>query len=387
MSGQRSRYTVLFLTVLIDLIGFGIVLPILPYYTQRLGAHGVGFGVLVGVFSLMQFVSTAFLGRLSDRTGRRPVLLATMVVNAAGYVLFAFAGSYVALLVSRIVSGFASGNISVAQAYMADISTPAERSRAMGLIGAAFGVGFTVGPGIGGIAGHYGGAQAPGLLAAGLSLVNFASAYFILTESLAVERRAVRRLFDLTHLTDVLRRRRLRPLMAVWALVPFAFAGYTVALPLFAGARLGWRERELGSFFVVVGLTAALVQGWLFGRLARRYGDRRLLIAGALGMAVSIGVVPLLHTSAALYAWTFVLAFSNSLFAPAASGLVSTYAGPEEQGTVLGAAQAIAALGRTSGPAAIGAVYDAVSPAGAFGVSAGTMLAAWLAATKLARSP
>lgn len=385
MFAPRSRFAILFLTVLIDLIGFGIILPILPYYAQQFDAEGMGFGALVGAFSFMQFLSTALLGRLSDRVGRRPVLLATMLVNAAGYLLFAFAGSYVALFAARVVSGFASGNISVAQAYMADITPASERSRGMGMIGAAFGLGFIFGPALGGMAGHAWGHAAPGLLAAGLSLANFASAYAILGESLVPEHRTARPLFDLGHIGDVVSRPRLRPLMAVWAIVPFAFAGYTVALPLFAAARLGWRERELGWLFTVIGITVALVQGGLFGRLARRYGERTLLIAGTFGMVVAIGVIPFLTTSAEVYGWTFVLAVANSVFAPAATGLVSAYAGPAEQGTVLGAAQAIAALGRTSGPPAIGTVYDEMSPAGAFFVAALGMVLAGIAALRLER--
>src|SRR5213076_756325 len=239
MPATRSRVAVIFFTVLIDLIGFGIIIPILPYYAQRLGAGGFGLGALLGVFSAMQFVATAFLGRTSDRVGRRPILLTTMLVNALGYLLFAAAHSYAVLFIARVVSGFAGGNISAAQAYMADISTPAERSRAMGLVGAAFGLCFSLGPAIAGFSDYYLGPAAPGLIAVGLSLANFVSAYFILPESLALEHRVKRRLFDLGHIGEAVSRPRLRPLMAVWALTPFAFAGYTVVLPLYAAASLG----------------------------------------------------------------------------------------------------------------------------------------------------
>lgn len=382
-SPSRARIGVIFFTVLIDLIGFGIVLPILPSYAERFGAGGLGYGAIIGIFSLMQFVATALLGKLSDRIGRRPVLLTTMLVNAVGYTLFAFAGSYWVLFLSRVVSGFAGGNISAAQAYMADISTPAERSRAMGMVGAAFGLGFSLGPAIAGLSDYYFGPMWPGLIAVGLSLANFVSAYFILPESLAVEHRVKRRLLDLGHIGEALARPRLRPLMAVWALVPLAFAGYTVILPLQAHAVLGWGKRELAFLFTLIGVTAASVQGYFFGRIVKRTGERSLVIAGTFGMALAIGVIPFLPNSALLYAWTFVLAVSNSIFAPAATGLVSVYAGVTEQGTVLGAAQAIAALGRTVGPPAIGKVYD-VSPVTSFVLAGLVMMLAGFAGLRMA---
>jgi predicted MFS family arabinose efflux permease len=358
------------------LVGFGIVLPILPFYAQRFGAQGVGFGAVVSAFSLMQFLATALLGRLSDRVGRRPILLATMLVNVTGYTLFAFAGSYHWLLLSRIVCGAAGGNISVAQAYIADITAPTDRSRGMGALGAAFGLGFIVGPALGGLAHHYGGTAAPGLVAAVLSLGNFVSAYFILSESLARQHRTHRQMRDFGHLREAFARSRLRPLMIVWGLIPLAFSGYTVALPLYTGARFGWGEKELGYFFAAIGLTAAVVQGYVFGKLARRFGERAMVRVGTLGMALSIAAVPLLSSSGALYAWTVMLAFSNSIASPALTGLVSVYAGAAEQGTILGAAQATSALGRMTGPSAFGTLYDVASATAAFLGAGAVMLAA-----------
>src|SRR6059036_857585 len=265
MPAARSRFAVIFFTILIDLIGFGIIIPILPYYAQRLGAGGFGLGALLAVFSGMQFLATAFLGRTSDRVGRRPILLTTMLINAVGYVLFAAAHSYPSLFIARVVSGFAGGNISAAQAYMADITSPAERSRGMGIIGAAFGLGFIIGPAVGGLSAHYLGPAAPGLVASGLSLVNFVSAFLILPESLRAEHRSERRGLGFAAIGRGLAEPVLRPLMLLWGIFPFSFAGYTAALPLHALAVFGWHDKELGLFFTVFGLTGALYRACCSG--------------------------------------------------------------------------------------------------------------------------
>lgn len=378
MSATRARFSVIFLTVLIDLIGFGLVIPVLPYYAQSFGVGGLGFGALIGIYSLMQFGATIVLGRLSDRVGRRPILLISILFSFAGYLVFAFAGSYAVLFLARTVAGFSAGNISVAQAYVADITTPKDRSRGMGMIGAAFGLGFVVGPALGGVAGHYGGPAAVGLTAAGLAAANLVSAYFILKESLGTEHRVTRPLFSVTHLVHALRDPHMGPPFLVFALIPFAFSGYMVALPLDARARFGWGERELGLFFTIVGIVATSVQGYFFGKLAKRFGDRLLAIVGTLGMAIPIGMVPFVGSAKELYAWVVVLGFANSLVGPAVTGLISRLAGVTEQGTMLGAAQSFSALGRFTGPFVFGELYDRVDPAVTF-VGAGLVLVlAWI---------
>ena len=383
MPATRSRLGVIFLTVFIDLVGFGLIIPILPFYAKSMGVAGLGFGALIGAFSFAQFLATVILGRLSDRVGRRPVILASILLGMVGYTAFAFAHAYWLLLVARLIAGFAAGNLSVAQAYIADVTSPAERSRGMGLVGAAFGLGFIVGPALGGVAGHYGGPEAVGLLAAGLCLTNFASAYFILGESLRLEHRVARRLLDIEHIKTGLRQPHIRPAFLVFALVPFAFSGYMVALPLFADATFGWAEKQLGLFFTVVGAVSAFVQGYFFGRLSRRVSDRRMAMAGVLGMAVAIAAMPLVRHGNVLYAWAFVLAFANSIGAPALTGIISTLAGTTEQGAMLGAAQSLSALGRFSGPFLFGEIYDRIGAAAAFFAAAAAMGIAWLFAIRI----
>ncbi len=377
MPGRRSRFGVIFLTIFIDLAGFGIILPVIPYYAQRLGSGGFGYGALIGVFSLLQFVATMILGRLSDRTGRRPVLLSTILIGVLGYLTFAFAESYAVLFLARMVAGFAAGNVSVAQAYIADITSPAERSRGMGLVGAAFGLGLIVGPALGGVTSHFGGPSAAGFAAAVLCTLNFASALILLRESLHEERRERRPLLDTKPIVRGLRDPRLGRLFIVFGLVPFAFSGFIVAFPLFAGADFGWTERELAKYFTLIGIVAASVQGYFFGKLSKMFGDRSLIVVGMLGLAIPLGVTPYVWSGVMLYGVGVVIALGNGIAAPALTGMISTLSDVKEQGTMLGAAHAVSALGRLSGPFVFGIVYDLMSPATAFLAAAVVMLGAW----------
>jgi DHA1 family tetracycline resistance protein-like MFS transporter len=383
MPSSRSKLGVIFLTVFIDLMGFGFILPILPYYAQQFGAGGLGFGALLAIYSVMQFVATVVLGRLSDRVGRRPVLLTTITVGAVGYLLFAEAGGFWALFLARAISGFAGGNISVAQAYIADVTSPDERSKGMGIVGAAFGLGFVIGPALGGIAAHYGGPRAAGFAAAGLEIVNLISAWFILVESLGTEHRAARPLIDTQHLRQGLTDPKLRPAFLMFGLLPLAFTGYMIGLPLYAKEAFGWGSRELGWIFSVIGVVAAVVQGYLLGKLLRRTGNRTLILAGTVGMAIATAGMPFSPRAVVLYPWVVLLAASNGIAIPAITGLVSTLAGPSEQGATLGAAQALSAAGRLTGPLLWGGIYDWFGPKAAFLASAFMMLVAWAVGTRI----
>ncbi len=383
MPATRGKLSVIFLTVLIDLIGFGIILPILPYVAQRFGAGGLGLGVLMGSYSGMQFVATLALGRLSDRVGRRPILLATIVFNVAGYLLFGLAGSYAALLVARLVSGFAAGNIAVAQAYIADVTPASERAKSMGIIGAAFGIGAVIGPALGGFAAHLGGPAAPGLLAAAISAVNLVLAWRILPESLQEAHRTSGPLIDRAHAREAFGHHALRPLLFMWPFAALAWSGYITVLPLYTDAAFGWQERELGWFFAVVGTVSIVMQGWAYGKLARLVGDKAMLLSGAVVMSGAIAVIPLLDHVPWFWVWTVILVIGNGVFTPAATGLVSVLAAPEEQGSILGLAQALGALGRLLGPEAFGLTFDLGGDAVTF-VSAGAVMAvAALAAAKV----
>jgi DHA1 family tetracycline resistance protein-like MFS transporter len=383
MPRSSARLGVIFLTVFIDLAGFGLIIPVLPYYAEHFGASGLGFGALVGVFSLSQFVATVVLGGLSDRIGRRPVLLASIGVAAVGYTLFGLASSYAWLFVARAIAGFAGGNISVAQAYIADVTLPSQRSRGMGLVGAAFGLGFIVGPALGAVAAHYGGLRAVGFVAAALCLLNFVSAFLALEESLRQEHRAARPLVDTTHLRRGLTDPRFRHTFAVFGLIPFAFSGYIIAVPLFAEREFGWGSAQLGVFFTVVGVIAASVQGYLFGKIQRHTGDRPLIAWGTLGMAIGIVAIPFAGRSWQMFPCVVVLVFGNSIAAPALTGLISTLAGPAEQGAMMGAAQALTAIGRFSGPILFGQLYDVAGPLITFTAAGGMMLLAWLVARRI----
>jgi DHA1 family tetracycline resistance protein-like MFS transporter len=387
----------LFFTVFLDLLGFGLVIPFLPGLARDLGASNIVATLPGAAYSLMQFLFIPIWGRLSDRIGRRPVLLWSIAASAMGMAMLGLGHTLVWLFVARLWSGIATANIAVAQAYIADVTTPEKRARGMGMIGMAFGLGFIFGPALGGvlsrypIAGQVG--ALPALVAAGLSTVNLLLALRTLPESLppAARGRRVRRAvpLDLQAFRTAVRVPGVGVAVALNFLVILWFAGMEQTFRLFTEDVFGMSAAGTGAIFTMVGVIGAVVQGGLVGRLSRRFGEARLIISGAMLLAVAfalLGASPIFGAGAmvALYASCAVLALGNAITMPALPSYASKRADAENQGLTLGTLQSASALGRVFGPALGGILYSTLSPSAPYTVGAvGLLLAAVLAAARL----
>lgn len=384
MSTQKAGSVALgivFVTVFLDLVGFGIVLPLLPFYATELGASPFEVGLIIASYSAMQFVFAPVWGSLSDRYGRRPLLLLGLFGSAASYVVFGLARSLEVLLLSRVIAGIMGANIPVAQAYIADSTTIERRARGMGLIGAAFGLGFIFGPAIGGGLSPWG-YGVPGFVAAGLSLAAATAAWFWLPESLAVENRVSDGFGALSAVTgrartavQVLARKRLREPIGVFFLGTMGFAGFTTIFPLFLENPLGLTALYAGGMFALVGMVSAGVQGALIGPMVERYGEQANAALG--GALLSAGVIAMGLGQSILATILSLLAVGVGwgLLAPSLQSLVSRRAMANEQGQVLGVNQSASALARVIGPVAAGWAYGALGPGMGF-VAGGALIAA-----------
>lgn len=351
VAGSSPAAATISFTVFIDLVGFGIVIPILPLYAEHFGASPLVIGLLVGIYSAMQLIAAPILGRLSDRVGRRPVLLVSILGTAVGFLLMGMAGSLELLFAARIIDGITGGNISTAQAYIADITPPERRSRAMGIIGAAFGLGFIIGPAIGGALSHIS-IGAPFFFAAGLAAVNAALVFFLLPESLSPEHRtqAVPTRAKLQALLRGPEHAMMRRIIAIHFAVVAAFSMLTATYPLFAARHFGLGAPGIGAIFACIGLVAALVQGVLLGWLLKLAPERRLILSGIVLLAAGFVWLPLSAAQAALLGATAAIAVGHGLLAAPLSGLASQQAGPAGQGRILGLMQSTASLARLVGP-------------------------------------
>ncbi|HMB53536.1 MAG TPA: MFS transporter [Thermoanaerobaculia bacterium] len=383
---KRARLT-LVLTVFLDLLGFGMILPILPFYGQEYGASDFQVGILFAAYSASQLVFSPLLGRLSDRLGRRPLLLASIALNVVAHTSFAFAPSFGLLVAARALSGLAAANIGIAMAYMADVSPRAERSKAMGLLGAAFGLGFVLGPAFGGMLSFVSQIAVP-LGAAALALVNLALASVLLPESLSFEARrdaADGRWFDVQRLAAVVGDVPLFSLMLLAFVVTVCFAMMEASLALFAQELFGWGGREISWLFVWIGVLIVGIQGGLIGVLVRRVGERWLLNAGVAIVAVGLLVMAFSSRPLHLLVATGLLAVGLALHNPTYTGLLSRLTDDASQGGVLGLSRSFSSLARVIGPLAGTALFERLGASAPFLWGGCLLLLATLAAYWIAR--
>src|SRR6202163_3504340 len=369
---KRSPLLVIFITVFIDLIGFGIVIPVLPYYAEgtRFGATPREVGLLFASYSVMQLVFSPVLGRLSDKYGRRPILIISLLGTCVGFLILGFATTLLMLFIGRIIDGISGGNISTAQAYIADVTTKENRAKGMGLIGAAFGLGFVLGPAIGGILSRWG-INIPFLFAGGLAFANAILLYFTLPETVTQDhpaRNSAATGRGWTHVIEALRQSQLGLVLTIYFLSIVAFSIMTTVFALFMMFRLGYDPWHAGWIFAFVGIVSAIVQGGLIGKLVKRFGEPTLVIAGGLLFTLSLFVSPFVTAATGLVGILSIVALSaigNALAAPSLTSLASKSAGAGEQGTVLGVAQSVASLARAVGPSiAAVLIYSAVAHLG-----------------------
>ena len=390
---RKPSLLVVFLTVFIDLIGFGIVVPLVPIFSRHYGASGWVIGAIIASFSAMQFVFSPIWGRLSDRHGRRPILLISTAGAALSYVLFAVGSGLEnhtaalwTLLVSRVFAGICGGNITVAQAYIADITPPENRSKRMGLIGMAFGLGFIFGPALSGIALHFFGSTGPGWTAAALCAANFFLAFFILAESLKPDSSQAARRPHFAQWGHTLAQPKIGLLILIFFLATFAFSCFESTLPLLVSDNfnLGITVDETKpamtviSLFVFCGIIGAVIQGGAIGRLVKMFGEPKLISLSLFLTGISLILLPFIKGDgqlkwlAVLHAtdWPWIkmllalalLAIGSGLTRPPLFGLLSNLTPANEQGATIGVAQSAGALARILGPLFAVILYLRIAP-------------------------
>lgn len=361
---------VLFLIVFIDLVGFGIIIPLLPFYAEHHQATPDVVGLVMATYSLTQFIAAPYWGRLSDRMGRRPVLMFTLLGTAVAYFWLGYADSLWELFAARALGGFMAGNISTAFAYAADITTPENRAKGMGIIGAAFGLGFIAGPAIGGVLAGSDPLQAdyhtPAMAACALSGLAFVLTIVLLKESLSEElrRRAAEkaRLSRIAQFREAFARPGVGFSVALIFLSTFVFAGMETTFAMWSWRLFGWGPAQNGYLFAGVGLIGAIIQGGMVGRLAKRHGEARLVTIGGAGLAAGLASLPLSGSVPAVAVAMTVMAIGFSIMNPSLTSLVSLQAGAEDQGMVMGVSRSASTLARVAGPAWAGAMFAYLGP-------------------------
>ncbi len=352
---NNTRLFTLLLTIFIDLLGFSILIPILPILSKEMGASNTMIGVIAGSYALMNFLFGPIWGNLSDRIGRKPVLLISILITASSYLLFSFSKTLSMLLLSRLIGGIGSANIGTAQAYISDITPPEDRSKSYGYVGAAFGLGFILGPLIGSwILQHYG-MKELGFVVLTLNIVNFVLVLLIVTESLKVKNKT-KAIFDnpLKMVVKGLRTPNLGKLMLISMLFIAAFSMMQVTISLFWNEKYALDKVSISHMFAFIGISSVLVQGFLVGRITKRFGEYKMLIIGSLLMMVGLYMIPMAPLGIGFYIVTGIsivlITLANGCLTPAINSLVSQLAPANQQGKYLGVSNSVSSIGRVIGP-------------------------------------
>ncbi len=350
---NKPALSLIFLTVFIDLLGFGILIPILPSFAvKELGVDETAIGVAIAIYSFVQFIFNPILGRLSDKHGRKPVIVLCLFINALGYVIFAFTSSFIILLVSRIVAGVGGSSIAVAQAYIADVTTKETRSKGMGLIGSAFGLGFVFGPLIGGFLSEYGYMET-GLAAAAFSFIAFIVTIILLPESNLERSKVVetkRRMFNIDAILNAFKNPSLAILISLFFILTFSFANIYGTFALLGIQVYGFTDLQNGYMFGIVGLSSAIVQGGLIGPITKLIGKKRILIVGSFLIMITLALIPYAGNFLWLAVDSIFLSLGTGMLQPTLLSLISEVTSEAEQGITLGVNQSLSALARMFGP-------------------------------------
>ncbi|NTV45965.1 MAG: MFS transporter [Chlorobiales bacterium] len=351
---KMSPFVILFLTMFIDLVGFGIVLPLLPTFSKDIGASPLMIGMVAASFSVMQFFFAPIWGAVSDQIGRRPVILISVATSAISYLIFSQATAVWILIVSRVLAGIGSANISATQAYITDITDSSNRSKAMGIIGAAFGLGFVLGPPIGGILKTQYGISMVGYAAAGLTTFDLLLAFFFLPESLKEKKPATKiKLFSFAKMADAFRRPAISRILIATFLFVFAFVNMQVSAALLWKEHFGVTDQSIGYLFAFVGVVSVIVQGGMIGKLTKRFGERKVFLLGNIIMAIGLFSIPYIPTDSLFsigLIFLGMLSVGNGLTVPVGTSLISLYTPSSEQGEILGIAQSVGSFARIFGP-------------------------------------
>jgi len=358
---------------MVDVLGLTIILPLLPFYAERMGASPTVVGLLVSTYAACQLVAGPVLGQISDRVGRRPLLLVSQMGTFIGFLVLAYAQTLWVVFLARVIDGLTAGNLSLAQAYISDVTRPEERAKSFGVIGVAFGIGFLIGPAISGFLSQFS-YQYPIFAAASLSATSILATYFLLPSAPVIPESeqhegpappAGRRLRVLdwgNYLTYFKRPVIAELLWQFWAFT-FAFAIFMSGFALFAERRYTWSghpygPKEVGYVFAYVGFLGIILQGGLIGRLVRRFGEKRLVSAGFSSGTVGFALMGFTYHLPGLLATSTVASFGTGVLRPALTSLITQRAGREEQGVVLGLTQSLAAVAQIIGPAIAGYLID-----------------------------